>query len=570
MKNYFYLIACIILLYSCKENSKNPSPASIVTLADIYYKHIMESSPEAAYYIDVPLENHEGISSNKLSDVAKTVAFQDSLYKELSNIDTLKISKKSDKITYWLLKESLESSMAMRVCKRNLWNVTHRSNWQQNWMTIAAFQPVDTEEFRLQAFKRWNKLPPYVATEIENLKLGISQGYTMPKEIVRLVIDQLQTIIDYPIENSPFMSPAKRAEDQQFYTAWEKLVTEKIVPAFVKYKDFLKNEYLSAAREEPSILTIPNGDKCYQAYVRLNTTTNKSGKEIFELGQQIVTANKSKVTALGKELYQIDNFKDIIRSINEDKSNYFNTSDEILSFNSQLLSKAKEASKNWFAVLPSTEVTMKPYASHETGRGSYEAAKGDKPAYFRISLKNPKQQKKGANERLTFHESYPGHHLQIGIEKDLQGMHPVSKLISFSSYIEGWGRYSEQLAEEMGLYESKAALIGRRAWPARGMVVDPGLHLMNWTKEEVINYIMEARPGDEDGALHIYHRIIIWPAQLTSYDVGGEEIKALRKMAKNKLGDKFDIKEFHSKVLENGTIPLSALRTVINEWVATK
>jgi uncharacterized protein (DUF885 family) len=139
----------------------------------------------------------------------------------------------------------------------------------------------------------------------------------------------------------------------------------------------------------------------------------------------------------------------------------------------------------------------------------------------------------------------------------------------FGSYGEGWARYSEQLSEEMGLYKHKASLISRRAWPSRGLVMDPGLHLKKWSKEKLISYMMEAGI-EESMALNLYQRSIVMPAQLTSYDTGGEEIKALRLLAENQLGDAFNIKEFHTKILENGSIPLLTLRAVIEDWMALK
>jgi uncharacterized protein (DUF885 family) len=184
-------------------------------------------------------------------------------------------------------------------------------------------------------------------------------------------------------------------------------------------------------------------------------------------------------------------------------------------------------------------------------------------------LSNPEQQRKGGNEITTYHETYPGHHLQIGIQNDIEGLHPISRLIRFASFSEGWARYSEQLAEEMGLYESKAALIERNAWPSRGMVVDPGVHLKGWTKDQAITFIMEAG-WSESVALNVYYRILVWPAQLTSYDAGGEEIKALRRLAEDRLKQDFDIKEFHTKILENGSIPLIDLRAIIQEWLDEK
>jgi uncharacterized protein (DUF885 family) len=454
----------------------------------------------------------------------------------------------------------------MRICKRNLWNVDHLSGWQAQWTTLADFQPVGTPKLRTQAFERWNKLPAFVATEISNLKKGIAKGYSMPKEIVELVIDQLKVLQEYSMEKSPFMSPAKRDDDPKFKKDWEALVKHTILPSLAKYQDYLVKEYKPKAREAVAISSLPNGSDCYQAYIRKMTTTNKSAEELFQLGQKIVNDNKANVSEIGFEVYNTNEFPEIIQLLLNDPANTFSSSEEILDFDSKLLLKSKNESEKWFAVLPSSDVTIKPYEDHESGVGSYETATGNKPAYFRINLKNLKQQKKSDNEILTIHEAYPGHHLQLGIAKDIKGLHPVSKFIEFGSYVEGWARYSEQLAEEMGLYESKLSLIRRRAYMPRGFVYDTGLHTKNWSKEQVISYIMESGMS-ADMALTLYQRSIVWPAQLTSYDAGGEEIKALRKIAEEKLGARFNIKEFHTKILENGSIPLSALRTTIEEWI---
>lgn len=569
MKNFIPLIGCIIVM-SCVDNTKTKtSEPSIVKLADSYYERSLETFPENAYYADIKLAKHNDITSNELSERTKWENYEDSLYVELTKLEINQIPEKKDKITYWLLKEELEASIELRVCKRNLWNVNHLSGWKSRWISLAEFQPVGSEELREDAFERWNKFPVFVATEINNLKKGIEEGYSMPKEIVDLVIEQLQVLQDYTIENSPFMSPAKRDNDFQFKEEWVGLVTNKVLPALSKYQQYLLAEYRPNARVDISVVALPNGSECYQAFIRSMTTTKKSAEELFELGQKIVSSNKTKVSEIGFDVYKERDFSIIIELMNKDTSDNFKTSEEILEVNSKLLEKAKNESEKWFDMLPSTEVTIKPYKAHEAGIGSYEAAEGEKPAYYRISLKNPKEQKKSNNETLTFHEAYPGHHLQIGIEKDIKGLHPISKIIDFGSYVEGWARYSEQLAEEMGLYESKLALIRRRAWPSRGLVVDPAIHTKGWSKEQAIAFMMESGQSAEV-ALSLYHRSIVWPAQLTSYDTGGEEIKALRKMAEEKMGEQFDIKEFHSKILENGSIPLSSLRHNINEWVKSK
>lgn len=567
MKNFLFFLLAVITT-SCTTQKEN-QPVQIIDLANRYYEETISMYPQYSYFNDIPIKDHSLYESNSFSNIKKWEDFEDNLYADLLTIDANSISDKSDIITYMLLKEELESSIEMRVCKRNLWDVNHMFGLHHIWTYLSDFQPVANDALKKQAFERWNKLPDIVEVEIKNLKKGIVDGYTMPKEIVSIVIEQLQTLQEYPTDDSPFMSPANRGKDENFATAWRDLVSNVVLPSFKRYQAFLQNEYIPNARDEVSILAIPNGSDCYKAFIRSETTTQKTGDEIFNLGSKIVAENKIKIQEIGQELYQSSDFLEIIKRIKSDSTNYFKTSDEILAYNNEIMQAAKIKCIDWFDKLPSTEVTIKPYQAHESGIGSYEMASEGNPAYFRINLNEPSKQTFYDNEKLSFHEAYPGHHLQLGIEKDIKGLHAIRNLIGFGSFVEGWARYSEQLAEEMGLYRYKASLISRRSWPSRGLVADPGLHIKKWPKDALINFMMESGMN-ESGALSLYHRMIVTPAQLTSYDVGGEEIKALRNLAQLKLGDSFNIKEFHSKVLENGSIPLVSLKSIIEDWIESK
>ena len=559
-------IILLLFIISLGCSTKQQPDFSISDLADEYLERTISRFPEDKYYLDLPIEDHSLFSSNHLDSLSKWEEFEDNLYARLKKLGKTTFSSQADQITYWILKEELESSIGLRVCKRELWDINHQWNFIQLWLSVVDLQPVGDDMLRGQAFKRWKKFPKYVDTEIENLKLGIKEGYSMPKEIVKLVISQIKKLISYSIEDSPFMSPVKRDENKIFQKEWQILIEEEVYPALTKYVKYLQNDYLPKARVEGSILALPNGNKCYQAFIRTNTTTNKTGKEIFDKGLEVVNSNIKTIQELGEDLYQLDDFEDIISHIKKDSSLYFKSSDEILTYNNELLDSARVKCNDWFDLLPSKDVTIKPYLPHEYGSGSYQSATEKTPAYFRINLKNPEKQNVYYNEKLTFHEAYPGHHLQLGIEADIQGLHPIRDYLSFTSYVEGWGRYAEQLSEEMGLYKHKATLISRRTWPSRGMVIDPAIHLNLWTRDSIINYMM-ASGMSRSSANSLYHRSIVDPAQLTSYDVGGEEIKALRILAKERLKDSFDIKEFHNKVLENGSIPLLALRLQVKQWI---
>jgi uncharacterized protein (DUF885 family) len=220
--------------------------------------------------------------------------------------------------------------------------------------------------------------------------------------------------------------------------------------------------------------------------------------------------------------------------------------------------------------MPPQDVKVVPFEEHEEGTGMsahYRPGSADRPGEYRIPLNLPEDQSRGNAEIVAFHEAWPGHHLQVAIAQSVEGLHPVTQIIWFSGPGEGWARYAEGLAEEMNLYSTTSGPITRRAWPARGMVVDPGIHLFGWSRERAIAYLKESGRYPDSIVDQMVDRIAILPGQLTAYDSGGLEIFALRKLAEDAMGDDFDIREFHDRILENGTIPLIQLRSHIEGWI---
>jgi uncharacterized protein (DUF885 family) len=236
-----------------------------------------------------------------------------------------------------------------------------------------------------------------------------------------------------------------------------------------------------------------------------------------------------------------------------------------------MVARAEAQMPNWVGTMPAQPVEVVPFAEHEEGTGRsahYRPGTDERPGEYRIPLHKPEDQSRGGAESVAFHEAWPGHHLQVAFAKEIDGLHPVTEIIWFSGPGEGWARYSEALAEEMGLYRTVTGPITRRAWPARGMVVDPGIHLFGWSREQAIEFMLESGRFPESMGDEMVDRIAILPGQLTAYDSGGLEILALRRQAEEALGDAFDIREFHDRILENGTIPLPALRQHVERWIA--
>ncbi len=221
--------------------------------------------------------------------------------------------------------------------------------------------------------------------------------------------------------------------------------------------------------------------------------------------------------------------------------------------------------------MPRQQVIIKPNQDFEDAAGvssRYEDEPNpSKPAIFRISLVDWATLSRGDVEITTIHEGYPGHAFQKAMARELQAPSNLSRFVDFPAYSEGWARYAEGLGEEIGLYTSDAKIL-RRVWPARGMVVDPGLHAMHWSREEAIAYLVSTGRYTPKSADDLVDRIAVMPGQLTSYDTGGLEIRALRQEAEIRLGKRFDLREFHKVVLEEGVVTLGELRKHVEDWIA--
>ncbi len=513
------------------------------------------------------------MQDNSLAALAEAQSVEDNLLAELQAIDEDALAEKPEWITNALLKQQLSASVARRICREELWNISQMGGWHSLYAQLATLQPVDTPVQREQALVRWSKFATYVDTEIANLKSGVQQGYTVPRTVAERVIAQIDGLLALSTQDSPFYSPAKRANDEAFSKSMGRIVEDEITPALRRARDYLQDVYLPQARESLSILAIPHGAECYEASLRSYTTVDRSGREVYELGQKTVAANKAGVIELGKAAYGTDDFSEILRRAKSDPDDRFKSREQLLEFSRDAVARAAGQMPDWVGKMPEQAVEVIPFAEHDEGTGRsahYNPGSADRPAEYRIPLDKPEEQSLGGAEGTAFHETWPGHHLQIATFQAIDGLHPVTRLIWFSGPGEGWARYAEGLAEEMGLYQTVTGPIFRRAWPARGMVVDPGIHLFGWTREQARQYMLDSGRFPETVSDDTVDRIAIIPGQLTAYDTGGLEILALRKEAKAALGEDFDIREFHDKVLENGTIPLGYLRQHIESWIAEK
>lgn len=578
--------SCTLALHACDKATSPPAesetvkpevvqlaidPAATVnTIADQYYASTLQRTPEIAYFSGIDLPRHDGMEDNSPAARQAAEAEVDEMLATLERVDPDTLNGKTEWITHAYLLQTLKSSVAQRICRTELWNVNQMGGWHSGFSQIAQLQPVGTDELRQQSTSRWAKLGPYIDQEIKNLEYGLELGYSAPKPVVQRVIDQVDGLLALEFEQSPFYSPATRDENEAFATATRTIVADQIYPALQRYRDYLAGPYMESARTELAVTANPDGLACYEASLQAYTTLDRSGKEVYELGKLTVAANKATVIELGQAAYGLDDFKAIIEKAKSDPSDRFTDKEELLQSSRDMVQRAESVMPKWVGNMPEQAVEVVPFEEHEEGRGMsahYRPGNADRPGEYRIPLFEPEEQSRGNAEAVAFHEAWPGHHLQVAVGQSVEGLHPITQIIWFSGPGEGWARYAEALAEEMGLYETTTGPIQRRAWPARGMVVDPGIHLFGWTREEAIEFMMESGRFGESISEQMVDRIAILPGQLTAYDSGGLEILALRKMAEDAMGKDFDIRDFHDRILENGTIPLLQLHIHIEAWV---
>jgi uncharacterized protein (DUF885 family) len=544
--------------------------AALDGLADRLIALSLAYDPTAAYSIGVPAPDHRRWPDRR---PAAREAFErdaDEILAALGEIDPARLSA-ANRFIHAGMVERLEAERQARICRFDLWSVNHMGGWHLDLAEVARDQPVATADERAQALERWAALPALIDQEIANARAGLELGYSAPKAVVTRVIRQIDGIVSADPESLPFYAPAQRTEDASFRTRLRELLAGPVRAAFARYAAFLRDEYHPRAREALGVSANPDGAECYRASLRRYTTLDRAPEAVFALGQETVRANEERVRALGREAFGSSDLAEIVQRIPAAPDNRFASEEELIAFSREVVARARARSEPLFEAMPAQEMRVEPFHAYRRGAGgsSYYERQIDPalPAFYRINSETWANDTRGSAEITAVHEGYPGHHMQIGLAT-MSASRPISNMLFNSAFVEGWARYSEALAEEAGIYGTRYAPMTRRLWPARGMVVDPGLHVLGWTRAQVVDFVRASGrfPGEE--ADNLVDRIAILPGQLTAYDSGGLEIFALRREAEAALGERFDLRRFHQRVLENGVIPLGALRAHVQRWIA--
>jgi uncharacterized protein (DUF885 family) len=551
----------LLLLIGCQSPGKDSMSAArdLRALCDDCWEATLRENPTYATYLGDFRYN------DRLADLSETGRrrrhdLNEGFLARLKAIDLAALDE-SDRVTADILQLQLEQSLEEERHKFWQWDVDQMGGPQADFPQLVNFHP-HSDEKGLEA--RYRAFGLYMDQYLDNLRAGVKENRVAMRAAVERVLGQLQGLLATPEEMSPF------AVKPSLVPA----IRESIYPAFRRMQGYLRDEYLSKSRaRDVGLWALPGGAEAYRFRIRLHTTTTLTAEEIHQIGLQELRSIQDEMRSIAK-----GDLKAFLERLKKDPKNFFASREDLLETARRELSKADAQLPKWFKRLPKTACEVKAiedYREKDSVAAFYYQPdeKLTRKGIFYANTYDATSRPRFNMPALAVHEAVPGHHLQIALALEIEGLPRFRRQAGFTAFIEGWGLYSERLGDEMGLYEddlSRFGMLTYQAWRACRLVVDTGLHAMKWTREQAIAFFQENLALTETEVLNEVDRYIIWPGQALAYMIGKREIFALREEAKKAMGPRFDIREFHDVVLRNGAIPLSTLRRIVHEWAGIR
>jgi uncharacterized protein (DUF885 family) len=441
---------------------------------------------------------------------------------------------------------------------------------------LTQFQPADTPE-RLEKFiARLRAYPAYMAANAELVREGLASGLTAPRIVAERTIAQVQRMLDVPLDRAVVPSMIQVASDADREHVRD-VVRDEVYPADAAFLDTIRGPYLAATRTEPGIWSAPNCDAIYRSLMLRWTTLSLDPEEVHRSGLAELEAIELERRALSATAGFGADTKAYRAHLSADPANLPGSRDELLDWTRAAIERANTAAPTMFGRLPRARCRVLPveeYKEADAPPAYYYPPSSDssRPGTYYINTFDLPSRSYWKLAAYAFHEAVPGHHLQIALDTENLELNDFRRFAARSaagSFVEGWGLYSERLADEMGLYRSpgeRFGMLDAQAWRAARLVVDTGLHALKWTRQQSIDVLLEAGLSDTDAAIET-DRYIGNPGQALAYKIGQREIERLRHLLEARDGQAFDLRAFHDQLLGHGSLPLAILAAELPTWV---
>ena len=549
-------------------------------LLDEDWEHTLQENPYFASLLgDLRFNNKVSSNSSEKfkSDANYERAFLDKLDKiKLSNLND------SDQLNYRLIKTSMEVSLEGRNFPRYYMALNQRGGVQDYYSygdRLNFSNKTDYEDW----FERIKGFNENVKNSLKNNKEGLEMGYTQPKLVTRAVVSQIESLLASSMEDHPyykiFLSANEIIGDEEaseIQSRVKDFIKNELNPSYRKLMTFLKNVYLPNSRNSVGISDVPDGKAWYEYLVKYHTTTDLTPDEIHEIGLKEVARIRSEMEDIIALVEWEGDFNSFLRFLRTDPQFYYETGEELLDAYRAMSKKIDAFMPSLFNKLPRAPYGVIPIPMESapyTTTAYYNAPSKGRPGYYYANLYKPETRPKYEIPVLSVHEAVPGHHHQIALAQELENVPKFRNHLSFTSFVEGWGLYSEQLGENMGLYDDPYDKFGQLTydmWRAIRLVVDTGMHYKGWSREEAVELFLQNTAKTPQDLNNEVDRYIAWPGQALAYKIGQLKIMELRDKAKEELGEKFDLKDYHDFILSFGSIPMNILEEKVNEFIENK
>ena len=592
-----------LLLPACQaSNSEQPNKVEIVKAQSQALNDWFEARFEDELARSPMQQTYLGKKTNrdKLDDVSQlaldeSAALQKNWLQEMRRDFDIDRLDKQTALSYRLYEFAAEDAITSHAFSTNEYAFQHMSGpHTQLPAFMINYHTVDNVEDAKNYIARLMAIEPHMNQHAERAEAQHQAGISLPKFVYPKISEASRNVITgAPFTDgadSPLFADIKTKFSQLNASEDEKndLIVEAkaallgaVQPAYLNLLNMFERHEASAS-EDDGAWKLPNSAAYYAARLKHYTTTDLTSDEIHEIGIKEVARIQDEMRSIMEQVGFDGTLKAFFDFLRTDPQFIFPDTDEgrsqYIAEATNIIDSMKEQLDGLFISKPKADVIVKrvePFREATAFGAFYDrpAVDGSRPGIYYINLKNVKDQPIYLMQALAYHEGIPGHHMQIAIGMELDGLPKFRTLGGHTSYIEGWALYSESVPKELGLYKDPYKDFGRLSmeiFRAARLVVDTGIHSKKWTREKAVQYYLDNIPNPEGDVRAEIDRYIVWPGQATAYKIGMIKIQDLRKKAENQLGETFDIREFHDVILANGSVPLKILEELIDEWIGSK
>jgi len=601
MKQKPSLLLLILVFASCiQEDSKTSAAHSIATIFEEYYQFKDRINPiEATKGGNFQYNDY---IANYISDTYQRdlISEYTTFLERLAQIDSTQLSEAdllSMKVMQWDCEVKLEGLQNPLVITTSpIYNLpsfelTPLIQVQSLHLYVAqlgaggSVHPFKTIKDYEDWLKRLDDYIAFLDTSIANMKEGMSKNIVLPKVLTEKTIVQLEEFITRPVDSHLFYRPIQQmpeaiaqSDRDRLSELYKNLIESRLRPKYIELKQFLVEEYLPVCRTTSGIGALPNGEETYNYLIKLHTTTNLTADEIHTLGKREVARILEEMEEAKNQIGfkgDIKAFFEFIRNSPEQMP-FLEPQGVIDNFN-QIKERINDKLDKVFELKPKADFVVRRTEAFREASASAEYVPGTKdasrPGIFYVPIPNVSKYNKFADEALFLHEAIPGHHYQLSLQQENKTLPEFLHPESLGVFVEGWALYAESLGKELGLYDDPIQYFGMLSMEmhrAIRLVVDTGMHSKGWTREQAIQYSLDHEAESEASIISEIERYMATPGQALSYKMGQITIRALRTQAEDRLGAQFDVRAFHSQVLNSGSLPLVLLERKIENWITSQ